>query len=153
MSKHLDPRIWGPHYWFFLHTTTMCYPVSPNNNDKKRMYELITNLPFLFPKSQLSSTFHSLLDEYPLAPYLDSRDSLVRWMHFIHNKVNRLLDKPKISLATFYVKYYEAYNSNNVSSYQEGISSTVSRFLPQIGKALYVIILVLVILFIRKYYA
>ena len=32
----LDPKVWGPHYWFFLHTVAMCYPHRPNTITKKK---------------------------------------------------------------------------------------------------------------------
>ena len=25
-TVYLDPKIWGPHYWFFLHTVAITYP-------------------------------------------------------------------------------------------------------------------------------
>jgi hypothetical protein len=49
------------------------------------------------------------LDLYPITPYLDSRTSLITWMHFIHNKINEILEKPKISMEEFYVNYYKEY--------------------------------------------
>ncbi len=30
-----DPNIWGPHYWFFLHTIAESYPENPNQVTKK----------------------------------------------------------------------------------------------------------------------
>ena len=33
----LDPKIWGPHYWFFLHTIAMSYPLRPNAVTKKKI--------------------------------------------------------------------------------------------------------------------
>ena len=86
-SFSLDPTIWGPHYWFFLHTIAMTYPIGE---------------------------FSKLLEEYPVTPYLDSRDSFIRWMHFIHNKINEKLEKPKISINDFYVNYYEEYKPKNI---------------------------------------
>ena len=26
------------------------------------------------------------LDQYPVTPYLDSRESFIKWMYFIHNQ-------------------------------------------------------------------
>jgi len=106
MTKVLDPTIWGPHYWFFLHTIAMCYPNHPNDVTKKKYYDFIQNIPLFLP---ISTDFSALLDEYPVTPYLDSKDSLIRWMHFIHNKINVRLEKPTISLHSFYKKYYESY--------------------------------------------
>jgi len=55
-----------------------------------------------------------LLDQYPVSPYLDSRDAFIRWMHFIHNKINQRLEKPSISLSKFYEHYYEQYKPNDL---------------------------------------
>lgn len=110
----LDPTIWGPHFWFFLHTIAMTYPIRPNDVTKKKYYELICNLPIFIPVEAIGSDFSKLLDEYPVSSYLDSRDSFIRWMHFIHNKINEKLEKPKISINDFYIKYYEEYKPKDV---------------------------------------
>jgi hypothetical protein len=110
----LDPKVFGPHYWFFLHTISMNYPKYPNAVTKKKYYDFIQNLPLFIPVEKHATDFSKLLDEYPLSPYLDSRDSFVRWMHFIHNKINEKLEKRKITLSEFYVQYYEAYKPKEV---------------------------------------
>jgi hypothetical protein len=111
---YLDPKIWGPHYWFFLHTLSMIYPKNPNAVNKKKYYEFIQNLPLFIPVESISGEFSKLLDKYPVAPYLDNRESFIQWVHFIHNKINEKLEKPQISLNEFYVKYYEEYKPNDV---------------------------------------
>ena len=114
MTVYLDPKVWGPHYWFFLHTVAMTYPHHPNTVTKKKYYEFIQNLPLFLPVQEISSEFSKLIDKYPITPYLDNRDSFIRWTHFIHNKINQKLEKPQISLSEFYVKYYEEYKSQNI---------------------------------------
>ena len=86
----LEPKVWGPHYWFFLHTIAMSYPHRPNSVTKKKYYDFIQNIPLFIPVESFSTRFSNLLDEYPVSPYLDSRDSFIRWMWFIHNKINVL---------------------------------------------------------------
>ena len=110
----LDPTVWGPHYWFFLHTLSMSYPHHPNAVTKKKYYELIQNLPLFIPVESIGSDFEKLLNEYPVTAYLDSRESLIRWMHFIHNKINEKLEKPKITLNEFYFRYYEEYKPKDI---------------------------------------
>ena len=110
----LDPNIWGPKFWFFLHTLAMSYPHYPNEVTRKKYYDLVQNLPLFIPIELIASDFSKLLDKYPVSPYLDSRDSFIRWMHFIHNKINEKLEKPKISLNEFYIKYYEEYKPKNI---------------------------------------
>jgi hypothetical protein len=110
----LDPKVWGPHYWFFLHTVAMCYPHRPNTITKKKYYDFIHNIPLFIPIENMASHFSQLLDQYPVSPYLDSRDAFIRWMHFIHNKINQRLEKPSISLSKFYENYYEQYKPNDL---------------------------------------
>ena len=109
----LDPKIWGPHYWFFLHTISMSYPVHPNAVTKKKYYDFVQNIPLFIPVESMAGEFSKLLDQYPVQPYLDNKESFIRWMWFIHNKINKKLEKPQISLNDFYVKYYEEYKPMN----------------------------------------
>ena len=112
-TVYLDPKVWGPHYWFFLHTLAMTYPHHPNAVTKKKYYEFIQNLPLFLPVEEVSSNFSKLIDKFPVTPYLDNRDSFVRWMHFIHNKVNEELEKPQITLNDFFVTYYNEYKTHD----------------------------------------
>jgi hypothetical protein len=110
---NLDPKIWGPHYWFFLHTIAMSYPIHPNAVTKKKYYDFVQNIPLFIPVESMSGEFSKLLDQYPVQPYLDNKESFIRWMWFIHNKINTKLEKPQISLNDFYVNYYEEYKPIN----------------------------------------
>ncbi len=113
---NLDPKIWGPHYWFFLDTIAMTYPNHPNAVTKKKYYEFIQNIPLFIPVENMASEFSKLLDKYPVVPYLDNRESFIRWIWFIHNKINEKIEKPKISLNDFYIKYYEKYKNDNIKT-------------------------------------
>ena len=115
---YLDPKVWGPHYWFFLHTLAMTYPHHPNSVTKKKYYEFIQNLPLFLPVEEISGEFSKLIDKYPITPYLDNRDSFVRWMYFIHNKINEKLEKPQISLNEFFINYYDKYKSQDEKTEQ-----------------------------------
>jgi len=117
---YLDPKVWGKHYWFFLDTVAMTYPHYPNDGTKKKYYDFMMNLPLFIPIESMSSYFTDLLNMYPVSPYLDSRESLVRWTWFIHNKINEKLEKPKITLQQFYENYYQQYKSTNEKMYEYG---------------------------------
>ena len=106
---YLEPKIWGPHYWFFLHTIAMTYPHHPNAVTKKKYYEFIQNLPLFIPVDNISSEFSVLLDKYPVVSYLDNRESFVKWVHFIHNKVNHSLGKEEISYNAAIEAYFAEY--------------------------------------------
>jgi len=103
------PQTWGPHYWFFLTTLAMAYPDTPNAVTKRKYYDFITNLPVFIPNAEIGNRFSHLLDKYPVSPYLDRRESFLRWVHFMHNKVNVLLGKPEISLDAALENYFAEY--------------------------------------------
>ena len=69
----LDPKIWGPHYWFFLHTVALSYPRTPNEVTRKKYYDFIQNFPLFIPIEDIGNTFSKLVDKYPVTPYLDSQ--------------------------------------------------------------------------------
>jgi hypothetical protein len=73
----------------------------------------VQNIPLFIPVESMAGEFSKLLDQYPVQPYLDNKESFIRWMWFIHNKINTKLEKPQISLNDFYVKYYEEYKPIN----------------------------------------
>uniref|UniRef100_A0A6C0E4L9 thiol oxidase n=1 Tax=viral metagenome TaxID=1070528 RepID=A0A6C0E4L9_9ZZZZ len=113
-NKKLDPDVWGPHYWFFIHTIAMIYPKYPNSVIKKKYYDLIQNFGLFIPIESIGNEFSKMLNLYPVVPYLDSKESLIRWTHFIHNKINEKLEKPTISLEEFYTLYYHQYKPKKV---------------------------------------
>lgn len=110
----LDPSIWGPHYWFMLHTTALNYPNNPTTATKKKFYDFIYNLPLFMPHRDISNKFLEVLDKYPLTPYLDNRKSFIKWIHFIHNYINKTLDKPPLDYYEAIDKYYNLYKPKKV---------------------------------------
>ena len=106
---HFDPSVWGPHYWFFIHTVAESYPINPNDVTKRKYYDFIQNIPLFIPVPEMGDKFSRILDKYPVTPYLNSRDSFVRWTHFIHNKYNVMLGKPEIPLPLALEIYRDQY--------------------------------------------
>ena len=96
----------------------MSYPVTPNDTVKKKFYDFIQNFPLFIPDPKISASFTTILDTYPVSPYLDSKDSFVRWTHFIHNKINKKLEKDVISLEKFYTEYYKQYETTSEKQIQ-----------------------------------
>lgn len=115
----LDPKIWGPHYWFVLHTIALSYPEKPTEVSKKKFYDFYQNLPLFLPIEDIGNNFSKFLDKYPVTPYLESRQSLVRWTHFIHNKINSALNMPTLNLEEALSAYYEHYKPKEVTDLQQ----------------------------------
>lgn len=84
----MDTRYWGPSGWRFLHQITFAYDPG---SQRKAIKTLFTSLPFVLPCKfcRASLTEYMLAD--PLAPALESRDLLTKWLWRIHNQVNAKL--------------------------------------------------------------
>lgn len=93
MEQKPAAKIWGPKYWFFLDTIANLYPDYPNETIKRKYYDLIMNFPTFIPNQKMGNRFSEMLDEFPIQPYLKSKDSLLKWMYFMHNKYNNMLKK------------------------------------------------------------
>ena len=111
----LNPEIWGPHYWFFLYTAAMNYSMTPTETLRKKYYEFIQNFALFMPDIDIANDFLKLLDMYPVTPYLENRQTLIHWVHFIHNKVNAKLGKREISLQ----ESLEVYHANYIPRERE----------------------------------
>jgi hypothetical protein len=109
-----DASVWGPQYWFFLHTIAFSYPKYPTSVTKRKYYDLIQNFPLFIPNDEISARFANYLDKYPVTPYLDNRDSFVRWIFFIHNKFNQYLGKEEISIIRGTEYYWNQYRPKTI---------------------------------------
>lgn len=121
---------WGPYYWYFIHTSALNYPKTPNEVTKKKYYDFIMNLPLFIPNEKIGNQFSKLLDKYPVTPYLDSRDAFVKWTHFIHNRVNIITKKNTLSYQDFINLYTIKPNEKNkTKSYSLYIIILISLFI------------------------
>jgi|TARA_B110000196_G_scaffold254202_1_gene223994 hypothetical protein len=115
----LSSDIWGPSYWFVLHTIALNYPEFPNAIAKKKHYDLIQNLPTFIPNKRMGKQFEKKLNEFPVTPYLSSRDSFMKWVHFMHNKINKKLGKPEINFFKGLELYYRNYEPKKTKKIRE----------------------------------
>mgnify|MGYP001236980488 CR=1 FL=1 len=137
---HGDPTTWGPAFWQVLHTIAHAYPKQPNSITKKKYYDLIYNIPLFLPGTHHGRSFAKLLDAYPVTPYLDSRDSFIRWTNFIHNQVNQLLGKPIRSAQEIEDRYILRHGESRCNArYVKSIPTHASRL--RIGVCISVLIL------------
>lgn len=119
----LNPEIWGPHFWFFLQTVSLLYPLKPNDVIKKKYYNFVQNLPLFIPNPQLKKKFCDLLDTSPVTPYLDSQGSFTKWVHYINNQMNIHLDIEPVNYEKYLENYYQHYKikekkSDNKDTYK-----------------------------------
>ena len=105
----LNYNVWLPHLKFTLQTIAITYPARPNEVSRKKYYDFIQNLPVFFPLEPIGKNFLELLDKYPVTPYLSSRMSFMKWVHFIFNKIYKNNNMKTDDLQTSLEKYYDKY--------------------------------------------
>lgn len=108
-SPIINPEIWVAHVQFVLQTISIMYPLHPNDTTKKKYYDTIHNIPLFISVDPLGNHFSKLLDEYPISPYLGSRESFMKWIHFINNKINVKMGWNQTEFYDSLEQYYNKY--------------------------------------------
>ena len=94
----MDPRIWGPPAWKFLHCITLGYPSCPSNTDKQNISQFFANLHTVLPCAVCKKHFKDHFSKYPLSDdILNDKKKLFIWLVNVRNSVNRQNKKPEVS--------------------------------------------------------
>jgi hypothetical protein len=141
----LNHNVWLPHLKFTLQTMAITYPKHPNEVSIKKYYDFIQNLPVFIPMDPIGNNFLELLDKYPVTPYLSSRMSFMKWIHFIFNKINKKLKKKEIGFYEDLENYYEEYKPKEMKNKE--VAKTRQKY---IEGGVVVLLILTIIYFYRK---
>jgi hypothetical protein len=108
----MDNNIWGPHFWFTLHTITLGYPDNPSYADKRRFNDFFTSVQYILPCQKCREHYRNHLNNFPISISLDNKESIVKWLFDLHNQVNISLNKNIMEYDAFKEKYRKIYNPN-----------------------------------------
>lgn len=110
----MDPTIWGPHAWFFLHSVALMYPKQPNETEKIQYYNFFNNLGNILPCLICRENYKNHLIKHSLKNSLNTRKDLHMWLINIHNEVNKIHKKKQYTYEEVSDLYNRIYN-NGVS--------------------------------------
>lgn len=105
----MDSKIWGPYFWFTLHTITLAFPDNPSYQEKRHFNDFFLSLQNVLPCKLCQEHYRQHLQEFPVASHLDNKEALVKWCFILHNKVNTSLKKPIFTYDEFKDKYKKIY--------------------------------------------
>ena len=91
----MNQNIWGPRLWTFLHIMSFNYPIVPTQKDKQHYETFVDSLQYILPCSVCRKNFKRNLRAFP--PQLNSRKAFVYWLIDIHNEVNSMTGKKRLS--------------------------------------------------------
>jgi hypothetical protein len=107
----MNPKFWGPHGWYFLHSVTMNYPKNPSDKDKQIYFNFFKSLENVLPCEKCAYHYSQNLEKLPLEPALESRDTLVRWLINVHNEVNKETGKREYTYDEVIQEYTKKMNN------------------------------------------
>lgn len=135
----MNPSIWGPPTWFFLHTLAFNYPENPSEKNKEDYQEFFESFTEVLPCEKCKKHFTKNMKDYPIQ--LESREELSNWLIFMHNEVNELNNKPLWNYDQVFEKYNDIYNPKNKS-----LSNTQTKKHYKISKIIFTICIILIII-------
>ena len=110
----MNPKFWGPHGWYFLHSVTMHYPKNPSEQEKQIYFNFFKSVENVLPCEKCAYHYSKNLEKLPLEPALESRDTLVRWLISVHNEVNKETGKREYTYEEVIDEY--THKMNNIDS-------------------------------------
>ena len=150
--NYMDPRIWGPPAWTFLHSVTLAYPDKPTETDKKNYKDFFYKLQPVLPCLKCSNNYLKHIQEDPVDNHLTDKESLVKWLVEMHNKVNRLYDKPEVTYDKMLDNYKSLYSITNYNMFDKNITNYSKPYINNILLLFLFIILIFVLIgiYIKK---
>ena len=113
----MDPEIWGPHGWQFLHSITLSYPDNPSEKDKENHIQFFDKLKDVLPCEKCKLHFAKNLQTYPIENHLENKESLFKWLVDIHNRVNVDNGKREYTYEEVTELYEKMYNKSDKSEF------------------------------------
>ena len=128
--KNINPSIWGPPLWIFMHNLTLAYPENPTEDDMDNLYNFFNTIQTVLPCEKCRINFKYHLERTPLSDeILADRVSVIKWLFNIHNEVNISTNKPVMSYDDFITQYTINSKEKNISkNITTNITTTIENF-------------------------
>lgn len=110
----MNPKIWGPHAWFFLYSVALGYSDNPTEEEKLHIKNLYQSLPYTLPCDMCKKGLKDDLIKHPLTDdVLINKERLIRWLINIHNETNIKTNTPLMTYETVINKYINNRDERN----------------------------------------
>jgi len=139
----MDPKVWGPSLWNFLHICSFNYPKNPTRDDIMNHNNFLNSLKYIIPCANCQTHYSEYLNKHP--PKLNSQMDFITWVIDLHNDVNKRNNKKIYS----YDESLELIRSN-MENKNKSQSTTKSKNIYIAIFVVLVIIIILLLLYIFK---
>ena len=158
--KNIDPTIWGPPLWKFMHYFTLSYPENPTEDEKDTLVNFFETIGDSIPCEKCRYNFSQHVEKMPLTEeILESNVKVVRWLFDLHNEVNKSTNKPVFSYDDFINMYSTnkqvdnivEVNNKQVEKVEKVNNNKASLLQNKLFIALVIIILIVLVVLLNKY--
>lgn len=109
---NLNPKIWGPHAWFFLDSIVM----GADNDNLQTLKSFFEQIKYVLPCEKCRLHYTEYLRTNPLDD-VSTKDELLIWLHNLHNKVRVRNGSEPRNIKSVLKFYNQQYNTSRVISY------------------------------------
>ena len=125
----MEPKIWGPSTWIFLHLLSMAYPDKPNPEDIKAHLTFLFALAKVLPCDICKDEFSKQLNSNIMQEVLSSKETYMKFLFNVHNDVNKRNNKPVLTYNQFIDVYKSIMDSNSFSPIDIKRQSKIYKYL------------------------
>lgn len=112
----MEPNVWGPHAWHFLHAISFNYPNEPTKLVQEKAFSLFDSLKDLLPCIICQLHYRTHFNEKEVRDAVTCRSKLMTWVIKLHNTVNRSLNKPEFTQEEVIEHYQKEYTAKKRKS-------------------------------------
>ena len=145
----MDPSIWGPPLWKFLHLVSIHYPHNPDKLDKTQHKQFLTSLNHILPCPVCADHYKNYMTNEKIDLALKGKKNYMKLIWNLHNDVNAR-NGTKILKYEEFIRLYKNMDDKNMDGTKRKINnkSVISNQKENIS---FVTILLIIILLLVMY--
>ena len=141
---NINPLLWGPHLWKFMHYLTLSYTDNPNIDEQNKFKNFFMMIGQYLPCEKCRVNYKINIQTLPLTDsILSSRNNLIKWLFDLHNIVNKETGKTQLT--------YDKFNDIYLNNKQEESDNNNTQYKYAILIILAVILIILFIIYKKSY--
>ena len=128
-KSNINPKIWGPYFWETFHFVAFGYPENPNEHDKEEYKKFYSSFMKILPCDKCTNSSQELFKKSSIDYFLKSRQTLIKWTHDFHKKVNDKLGRDSPGFEEF-VSNFKNRNEGTSLNTRKWIYTILSILIP-----------------------
>ena len=117
-SINLNPKIWGPHAWFFIDSILLSLPSELDKNLQQQLKNFFISFSVLLPCNICRNHFLKYMNETDLINYdFSNKDKIIIWVNNLHNIIRKSNNSKEISINNMYKYYISKYSNTKNNNY------------------------------------